>query len=160
MRTSAASPFLILAALSVATPVLGQARFGVHGSWSDDMDFGIGARVVSSVDALDAWSPNLRLMGSGDFFFPGNGVNYFELNGNLAYLFEARAEGTPRPYLGAGLSLARVSIDILNASDSDLALNLLAGVQFPARDGATPFVEVRVEGGRGEQLVISGGVLF
>jgi opacity protein-like surface antigen len=160
MRTSSAIPFFTIAALFVATPALGQARFGVHTSWSDDMDFGVGVRVVSSVEALHVWSPNLRLVASGDFFFPGDGVDYFELNANLAYLVEARGEGMPRPYVGTGLSFARASIDVLNAADSDLALNLLAGVQFPTGDWATPFVEVRLEVGRGEQLVVSGGVVF
>jgi hypothetical protein len=160
MRSSVGISFVIIGALSAAGPALGQTEFGAQASWSNDMDFAIGARMVSHIEALDALSPNLQFIGSGDLFFPGNGLNYFEINGNLAYLFEERGDDAPRPYLGAGLSFGRVSIDGLNASNSDLALNLLAGVQFPRGDGLTPFVEVKVEAGREEQLVVSGGVVF
>ena len=154
---------LPLAIFLASTPLSAQASFGVQLSWGDqNLDFGVGARVAAPTEFLEAWSPNLRLVGSVDYFFPDSDVRYFELNGNLLYLFEAAGDNPLRPYVGAGLSFARASVEFLGVTvaESDLALNLLGGVQLTPKDGTvTPFVELRLAT-REEQIVISVGVMF
>ena len=157
-----------------------QARFGGQVSFGDDADFGIGGRVL--LDFSQAVT-GLALTGSFDYFFPDNldlgalGVdidtNYWELNGNAVLQFGIPSAPNMQPYVGGGVNFARASADVVSPGDSfedsqtDLALNILGGFEFPL-PGVTPFVEVRFTFAGDEdflvrgsnQLVVTGGLLF
>lgn len=135
-----------------------QVFFGPQLSWGDDADIGIGGRVEGLLS-----NSHLMITGTFDWFFPDNdNIDYWEINGNLAYRFDIRNSPNIHPYAGGGLNVAHVSVDgpnDLNGSDTDLGLNLVGGSEFTA-GGVKPFVELRVSIEGGDQFVITGGVLF
>ncbi len=141
-------------------------RVGGQVSFADDADFGIGPKLMFHLPNL---ASGLWLSGSFDFFFPDDGfgsvddVDYYEINANLIYEIDLPAASNVAPYLGAGLNLAHLSITEemggLENSDTDLGLNVLAGLNFPLV-GFTPFVEIRLEIEGGEQFVIAGGIML
>lgn len=154
---------MALAALA-AVPARGQERpfnLGAQLSWGDDADLGLGVRYENRLDRL-APSVPLRVIGSFDWFFPGNDVTYWELNANVAYQFTLQ-NSRIGPYAGGGLNIARASVDVAgvgSASDTEVGLNLLGGIRFPSTGRLTPYVEIRLELGGGEQFVLTGGLLF
>jgi hypothetical protein len=142
-------------AAGAAAELRAQVRFGGQLSFGDNADFGIGARLEYTPRRL---IPNAPVVSSAsfDWFFPDErGVDYWELNYNIAYQFQADAL---RPYAGGGLNLAHESG--AGGSDTRLGLNLLGGLKFRTAGRLAPFVEARVELSGGEQFVITGGVLF
>jgi hypothetical protein len=149
----------VLAARPV--PVEAQARLGAQVSLADDYDVGLGVRVRGDTPRLIPGAP-LSVIGSFDWFFPGNNQIYVELNGNLVYNF--RIVGSPlRPYVGGGLNIARIDQDLPGGASNDdtaLGLNAVGGVNFGTRGRLLPFVELRLEISGGEQLVVAGGVYF
>ncbi|MBI1723690.1 MAG: hypothetical protein HYR48_07270 [Gemmatimonadetes bacterium] len=152
-RAFAVSIILALCALAPAT-LRAQAKFGGQVSWADDQDIGLGARVVASTPgALQL--PRLDFIGSFDWFFPGGGANYYEVNGNVGY----RISGVTgiAPYVGGGLNIAHRSN---GTSNTELGLNLLGGLRFGIGPVVKGFSEVRLELSGGEQFVVTFGVLF
>lgn len=155
--------FAAIAALLVIATTDAQAQaFGVQGNWGDDTDLGIGARLELGLPNLFTTEPplsNTFLIGSFDWFFPDRCDNvddcsYWELNGNLAVPITASGID---PYAGAGLNIARASV--LDASDTEVGLNLLGGLRF-ALGGASAFGEGRFVLGGSEQFVLTVGVLL
>jgi opacity protein-like surface antigen len=159
-----------VALLVAAAPGTAQAqlpfRLGGQISWGDDSDVGIGVRYENNLTALGPGVRNLRVIGSFDWFFPGDvggaDVTYWEINANLAWAF--RIPGSRiAPYAGGGLNIARVDVDaagIGGGSNTDVGLNLLGGLSFPSMGKLTPYVEMRVELSGGEQFVLTAGLLF
>ncbi len=161
-----------------AGDVAAQARVGAQASYGTDSEIGIGGRLMVGLPAI----PGLGVIGSFDYFFPGtvdaSGVgidldaDYWEINGNLFYAFPVSGASI-EPYFGAGLNLATASLngtsggETVDDSQTELALNLLAGFEFQMT-GLSPFVEIRVELGSDEdffirgdsQVVVTGGFLF
>lgn len=159
--------WMVLALFVAAAPASAQ-RFGVHANWSDDFDFGIGARV--EVDAQGLFTdeePFSRtfFLGSFDYFFPDCGsidCDYWEINAGLAIPIIA---ADIDPYVGAGVNIANFSVDSelpdefdYGISDTEFGLNLLGGIRFPL-GGLSAFGEGRLELGGGEQLVLAFGVM-
>jgi len=157
---------LCFAALGVqAQEARAQVRFGAQASVADDVDLGLGARVLFS---LKQFSERLEGIASFDWFFPDSGAGvdwtYFELNGNVVYSIPLSNTSALRPYAGGGLNIARSSVEVNvpgrpSASDTEIGLNLLGGSKFGS-GRITPFAELRLELGGREQFVISGGILF
>jgi len=165
-------PLLMLA---VGASGVQAQRFGVQLDWSDDFDFGVGGRVEFDLeDMLSSEGPFSRtfVIGSFDYFFPDCDADigptdfdcsYWEINGNLAVPFTEGDESVD-PYAGAGLNLAHFSFDYADdfpggdVSDTEIGLNLLAGVKFPV-GGLAAYLEGRFELSGGEQFVLTGGVL-
>lgn len=154
----------ILGALLATTGPLHAQTFGLQASWGDDVDFGLGGR--AAFDLVPASS--LELIGSFDYFFPdepaGMDIDYWELNGNLAYAFNVAGAPGFAPYVGAGLNVAHGSASFeadpdLSSSDTEAGLNLLGGARF-GRSSVKPYAELRFELGGGEQVVLTGGLLF
>ena len=157
-----------LAALGFcAQEAYAQVRFGAQASFANDVDLGVGARAQFG---LKQFSERLEGIASFDWFFPSGGVgvdwSYFEVNANLAYAFPLTGSSALRPYAGGGLNFARISIDYPDLpfapgsySSNDVGLNVLGGAKFGS-GALTPFAEVRLQLGGGEQFVISGGILF
>jgi hypothetical protein len=149
---------LACACLFLAAPAAAQVGVGGQVSWADDADIGVGARIVVPLDQIH---PQLSFVPSFDVFFPGDDLNYWELNANLHYSFP---QGNPQvvPYVGTGLNYARVSFRTPGTgrvSSSDLGVNLLGGIRFPMNT-VTPFAELKFEIGGGEQFVLTGGLTF
>jgi hypothetical protein len=129
-------------------------EFGVQASFADnDLDFGIGGRVSAPLDAV---GDGFSLLGTFDLFFPDGPASYWEANGNLVYTFRLRRSRL-HPYVGAGLNLGHWSSG--GASDSDMGLNVLGGINIPARR-LRPFVEARVELRDNGPFLISAGLRF
>lgn len=174
MKWCRAGWFVVLL-FAVAGPVSAQ-RFGVQANWSDDFDFGVGGRVeVDLPNLFTDQGPFSRtyLIGSFDYFFPDCGAqdepvsdfdcSYWEVNAGLAIPLAAASVD---PYVGAGLNIARFSVDYsgdvpgvdLGADDTEIGLNLLGGLRFPI-GGISAYGEGRLELGGGEQFVLTFGIL-
>lgn len=162
MRTSITTLFAVAlaAAFSLIAAESGRAQvhLGPQISLADDADVGLGGRLVAGVEDY----AGLEVIASFDIFFPDGALDdYWEINGNAVYNFEIVGAPSLRPYAGGGLNIAHFGYDDEDPRDDDteLGLNLLAGTKFPL-EGLTPFVELRGEVSGGEQLVITGGLLF
>lgn len=150
-------------ALFVMAPAALQAQhIGVGGqlSYADDAEVGIGVR-----GSLGLPKVPVEFIGSFDYFFPGNSINYWEINANAVYVFSIPSAPTISPYAGGGLNIGHFSIDEeflgnqVSISDTEAGFNLLGGAQFNVGP-VTPFGELRIELGGGEQFVLSGGAMF
>jgi len=147
-----------------ATQLSAQIRFGGQLNYGDDTDFGLGPRLVLDDPALGEF----RFIGSFDLYFPdsrsGVDADYWELNGNIVYDFEVKTSTKLTPYVGGGLNVAHASAKVstplpASSSNTDLGVNLMAGLEFGA-GRVRPFVELKVELEGGDQFVITGGILF
>jgi len=99
---------------------------------------------------------------SFDFFFPGNSVTYWELNPGVTYNITLAGLTGLSPYVGGGLNLAHISVDLGSfgsASDTKTGLNLLAGSRF-GLGKMSAYAEGRFEVGGGERFVATFGILF
>jgi len=135
--------------------------FGLQLDWGNDPNFGIGGRGVFPLGSLFPGTP-LDGIVSFDYFFPGNSVNYWEINGNVAYRFTVPRSSSLRPYAGGGLNIAHASLSGVSGSGITRAgLNLLGGTTFKLK-GSTllPFAEARGELGGGKTFILTAGVRF
>lgn len=111
----------------------GQVLIGPELAWNDDADLGVGAGIEFDLPEL---LPGVAFMGDFLWFFPGEDLDYFELNGNLTYDLPLE-ETQVVPFALAGLNVARVSVEndeLLEGDDgnTDLGLNLGGGLKFVA----------------------------
>ena len=153
----AASSTVVQAQGTVTSSSGPNMQFGVQLSWADDAELGVGGRIRHSWRSLFPRAPVTGQF-SVDIFFPGNDIDYLELNYNVVYNFTPASAPRLNPYLGGGLNFARVSVG--NGNESDIGLNIVGGANFRTSSRVTPFVEIRLEAGGGEQLVLTGGILF
>jgi hypothetical protein len=135
-------------------------RFGGQVSWADDADLGLGARVEIPVAlSSEGILAGTYIIGSFDYFFIDcDECSYMEFNGNFAAPI---GTSSLRPYVGAGLNMARSSVDVLDESisDTEMGLNLLGGIKF-GLGSLSSYAEARMELGGGEQFVLTFGILF
>src|SRR5438309_9291844 len=89
--------------------------FGLQLNWSSDVDFGIGGRGVFPLESLFPKTP-LDGIVSFDYFFPGNSVKYWEINGNVAYRFRVPRSSSLGLYAGGGLNIAYASVTGVSGS--------------------------------------------
>lgn len=148
------------AALAVPGTAQAQIGLGVLAAFHDDMDFGVGAFVDAPMEGIHE---NVHLMGDFTWFFPDvDGVDYFEINGNLLYDFPM-PEQNFTPFALGGLNIARLSADEdetgLDFSDTEVGLNLGGGLTF-GTGSLRPSVGARVELGGGEGFVLFGSILL
>jgi opacity protein-like surface antigen len=149
-----------------------RAHFGVHGSYAtDDIDFGVGGRFALNIPSVRG----LGALATFDYFF-GNGasgnVGGVEVNTGAsaiqvgAFATYTFASENAKPYVGAGLSYFRISVDAsasaggmsfsVDASGSETSLGLVGGVKFADRF----FAEGRYHLGDASHLTLSAGILF
>ena len=140
--------------------------FGVQLDWGSDPNFGIGGRGVFPLQSLFPKTP-LDGIVSFDYFFPGNSVKYWEINGNVAYRFVVPRSSSLAPYAGGGLNIAHASFSTtvgtttVSGSDTKAGLNLLGGTTFRVKgSNLIPFAEARGEIGGGKTFILTGGVRF
>ena len=152
--------FLMLSALVWGGLLVGaggvraQVYLGPEAGFSTDYDFGVGGRIQTSLNT----SIPLDFQGSFDVFFPDGPREYWEINGNVWYVFDIESIPEGALYAGAGLNIGRKSGESSTAS-TDLGLNLGGGYRFK-RTGTQPFLEAKFTIGGSEHFVIGGGVLF
>jgi hypothetical protein len=72
-----------------------------------------------------------------------NGDPLGGMNVNLDAFYHFGPQTRTVPYLGAGLGLNSVDVDGPGEGETDPAINLFGGVQFPASERATLFLEGR-----------------
>lgn len=157
-----------LSVLALCTFAAGNAqaqRFGGQVSWGSDSDIGVGARAEFDLtNTLSQQGPlsNAFIITQLDVYFPdcgGADCTWMEFNPSLAVPVPA---GTLNAYLGAGLNIARISVDLGtfgNQSNTEIGINLLGGLKFPL-GGLSAFSEARLSLGGGEQFAVSFGLLF
>src|SRR3989442_798961 len=145
MRKWIGSALLVAAVVFIPAQLVAQRRpaarpaprsadrpsFGLQLDWGNDPNFGIGGRGVFPLGSLLPGTP-LDGIVSFDYFFPGNSVKYWEINGNVAYRFSVPGRSSLRPYAGGGLNIAPASVSVTggSASDTKAGLNLLRGTTF------------------------------
>jgi hypothetical protein len=137
-----------------AAPAMAQQKagvsFGPQASWGSDSDLGVGGRVQFGL------TPRVVGIVSFDYFFPDcDECTYWELNPGAVITLPA---SSINPYVGAGLNIARASVDLgtSTVSNTETGVNLIAGLRL----GKSLFTEGRVSLGGGEQFVITAGFLF
>jgi len=145
---------VIFLTLLISSSVGAQTRFGVQGSFGEDIDFGIGARLVVDL----GYAKGLSFTGAFDYFFP-DFIDYFEVNGNVTYTFTL-PNSNLAPYAGGGLTLGHASAEWADASDNEVMPSLLGGFKLLNARGMNPFLELRIELSGYEQFIITGGILF
>jgi len=123
---------------------------------SGDVDeTGIG--VVGEFGIAQKWSLAPQFI----LYFPGNDVDFFELNFNANYYFFS--ENIFELYGLGGLNFARVSYPVPGGdrdSNSELGLNLGIGTNFQIGKTFVPFAELRFTIGDYDQFVLGLGVKF
>jgi len=149
-----------LAALCLTAPraVAQRPRFGGQLSFAQDVNAGLGLRLEDQL--APPATEDLRVVATFDYYFPNSPLQYWELNGDLAWGFRL-APARLSLYVGGGVNIARSGLrGVPDAAQTDLGANLLAGLRFLTTTRATPYVELRPELGGGNRLVLSAGVMF
>lgn len=140
--------------------LLAQVDIGAQGSWGDDSDFGVGARLTIGIPSA---AVPIAVIGSFDWFFPSQptGIDtYWEANGNIVFLFPIQ-DPRFRPYGGLGLNVARFegAPGLESFEETKAGLNLLVGA-FLDVGKLKPYGEARFEIEGGKQFVLTAGVNF
>jgi len=130
---------------------------GVLGYHDDFEALGIGAYAAFALPQLQE---NLSINPSFVYYFP-DGIDAWEVNGDLVYAFPVSADAPVAPFALAGLNIIRVSVSAgsFSASSTDVGLNLGGGVTFPM-EGFTPFAGAKFEIQDGTGFLIFGGAGF
>lgn len=159
-----ATLLVLLAVLPAATLHAQRARdtyaayphIGLQASLGDNnAGLGIGVRYENRMTGLFPDSPNLRFIGSFDYFFPDAPAHYWEINLDVVNLFTLR-NARVAPYAGGGLNIARGYGN--GGGNTDAGLNLVGGFRLPGR--YRPYLEGRLELGGGDRFVATFGWLF
>lgn len=164
------SAVLAIVALAALPSLASAQRFGGHVNWGLDSDLGLGARYEHDLTGtLTKTGPMSRafFIGQLDYYldvcgdgFGGADVDctMLEINPGLAVNLSAT---NLKPYVGAGLNIARISVSSggSSASDTETGINLLGGLKF-GLGGMSAYSEARLSLGGAEQLALTFGVLF
>jgi hypothetical protein len=141
---------LVLLALP-APASAADTKIGVRGGYYTDIgEPFLGAEVLVPVARRIYFNPNFEYVFVED-------LNYWTLNGDFHYDFP-----THRPYYvwaGAGVGLLRVDPPGADNSDTDVGLNLLAGVGFKA-GSVVPYFQAKVILKNGSEFALGFGVRF
>ncbi|MDH3271433.1 MAG: hypothetical protein OEN56_08890 [Gemmatimonadota bacterium] len=151
---------LAVAALVIApAAVSAQVQIGPTLAFHDDFDFGIGATFGAQAPQL---GEGIGFMADLIIFFPStDGVDYFEINGNVTYDFPLE-NSTVLPFALGGLNIARASVDagtLGSVSNTEIGLNLGGGIVFDA-GSFRPAVGGRFEVNGGEGFVLFATLPF
>ena len=158
LRTAFCALFLF--ALVAAPPVQAQAPWELGPYLGIDLDRD--ELFLGSVARIHLASNPITL-NPGIEFYPGiddvGGLNRSLLVLNFDGQYQLEAESV-EPYVGGGISWARVSIDTRDA-DWDAGLNLKGGLLFNRRGNSQPYLEAVLNFASGsEALIFKGGFLF
>ena len=161
MRTFFAGA-VVLALFALSAPrAQAQVQLGPQLSMAEDVDFGLGVNVELPLSSLNE---NLEFSGNFTLYFPDRG-DYWEIDGNVRYLFPPAGSSSVIPFVMGGLAIGRSSWDeddfpdLDGNSDSELALRLGGGAKFPM-GRVTPFVDLGLTIGDLPDFVLRGGLTF
>ncbi|WP_370089783.1 hypothetical protein [Ekhidna sp.] len=143
---------ILITLISLSTQA--QSRVGAGLAYGSQIESaGIG------VNGEFAASDQINVAPSFIYYFKKNNVTWWELNGNINYIF---SENNATIYGIAGLNLTGFKVDtgFGSASDSELGLNLGIGANFDAGGSLIPFAEAKYVLGNADQLSLFGGVRF
>jgi hypothetical protein len=146
-------PVLLLGALALAggAAPAGAADVGVRGGYYFDAgEPFLGAELITPVARRIYFNPNL------EWVFVEN-LSYLTVNADFHYDFPTR--GSNFVWAGAGLGLLRVDPEGPDNSDTDPALNLLAGIGFRT-GGVIPYFQAKLIVNGGSEFVLAFGVRF
>ena len=136
----------------LGAPGVHAGDFGVRaGYYFDAEEPFIGGEWLTRVVPRIYFNPNF------EYVLVGDGLSYMTINGDFHYDFPTR--GSTYVWAGAGLALVRFDPDGPDNSDTDPALNLLAGVGW-RRGGVTPYVQAKVIVDGGNEFVLAFGLRF
>jgi hypothetical protein len=142
---------VVAVALAAPARASAETRFGVRGGYYTDIgEPFLGAELLVPVARRIYFNPNFEYVFVED-------LNYWTLNGDFHYDFP-----THRPYYvwaGAGLGLLRADPPGPDNSNTDAALNLLAGVGFKA-GSVVPYFQAKVIIKDGSEFALGFGVRF
>jgi hypothetical protein len=158
---------IVFAVAAMASPLEAQVRFGAEGSYASDYDFGVGGRVELPIaTGSEGLLSTLFGVGSFVYYFPDCDSGLAEVDCSLWELNAGGAVALPiaetvQPYAGAGVNVARVSVEVgdVSTSSTETGVNLFGGVRLPMGN-LTPFGEARIVLGGSEQFVLTIGALF
>ena len=104
----------------------GKSTIGIHGNYMVDTpnNLGLGANVGYEV------INNLRGVAEFNYFLKKDNVSYWNVEVNGEYLFKLSDSFTVYPLLGVDLLGWKVSVGDNSVSDSELGLNIGAGVEY------------------------------
>lgn len=129
----------LLALAGAASPADAQARVGVRaGAWLDDGDLTVGVDVLIPLEKRWWLDPSLEAV-------DGDRADILLLNGDV--LFDLDLETRATVWVGAGLAILHRDLDLPRGRDeneTDLGLNLLAGVGRETSSGLQPYVQGKV----------------
>ena len=157
--------FAILLAAGLSTqPAGAQVRFAPQVAWGGDQDLAVGGRLLVKLSRLASSNPDTGFTSKIDFVLPFDWFvdctecTYYEVTPGFLLPLTVKDAGV---YLGAGLNIARLSIDTEgeDRSNLDLGLGLTGGLLVPIKSLNT-FGEVRFTAGGAKQTVISAGILL
>jgi hypothetical protein len=136
----------------LASPGAAAADFGVRAGYYFDVEEPfVGAELIARVAPRIYFNPNV------EYVLVGDGLSYLTINGDFHYDFPTR--GSNFIWAGAGLGLVRVDPDGPDNSNTDPALNLLAGVGWRT-GGVIPYVQGKVIINGGNEFVLAFGLRF
>ncbi len=154
--------FALALLLGTADPSEAQISLGPEISIADDVDFGIGAVLEAALSSLD---PNLEMAARFTLYFPDR-IDYWELDGDLRYLFPLDDQNEIIPFVLAGIAIGHASFDydgpgadIVDDGNTEVGIRLGGGLKIPM-DRITPFVELGLGVGDIPDFTLRGGLTF
>jgi hypothetical protein len=161
MRTRFAGPLLVTLLAFVASPLQGQIALGPEISLAEDVDLGIGVLMEAPLTSV---YEQMEFGGRFTLYFPDGG-DYWELDGDVRYLFPLEHENALLPYALAGIAIGHFSRDYetpgggRSGSDTEVALRIGGGFKVPMAR-MTPFAELGLGVGDLPDFTLRGGLTF
>jgi opacity protein-like surface antigen len=144
-----------------SSPARGQVALGPEISVAEDVDLGIGAVIEAPLTSV---YEELEFAGRFTVYFPDAG-DYWEINGDVRYLFPLEGENALLPYVLGGIAIGHSSWDYDvpgqggTGSDTEIALRIGGGFKVPM-DRITPFAELGLGIGDLPDFTLRGGLTF
>lgn len=161
MKKLLAGLFALALFLGTAGHGEAQVSLGPEIAIADDADFGLGAVLEAGLPSVDA---NLEVVARFNIFFP-DGFDYWELDGDVRYLFPLRDQDQIIPFVLAGIGIGHASVDYdgpgieVDGSNTEVGIRLGGGLKIPM-ERITPFVELGLGVGDIPDFVLRGGLTF
>ncbi|MFC2263940.1 MAG: outer membrane protein [Prevotella conceptionensis] len=159
--------FLVAAFAMVSAFASAQFAVGVHTLYGTEVsNLGIGVRARYDINE------QFRLDGNFNYYFKKNGLEFWDINANLHYLFNITDRFSAYPLGGLGLVTANSTIEVrdpftgnvlskTSESSTKLGFNFGGGVDFALTDDLYLNGEVKYQIVSGyNQAVMSAGIVY
>jgi hypothetical protein len=160
MKKRQVVPMMALA-LSLSLPAEGRGQASVHPYVGYDVDIDealIGGSVQFAIPGAAIAGVALRFSPGFSYYLRRDGATFLVVDLDARYPFAGR---NVAPYVGGGVFLRRVSVDVgtlVTVSDTDAGLNIVGGAAFGPSRRVRPFAEGRLRLGDGPTFVLLGGL--